>query len=79
MKTYLPADTWVHMFTGEEHQGPGWVTAPAPLGRPTAFYRKEASPSHVEVFQKVASCKVMLKSMDLSEKKEEESAQKKED
>ena len=80
VKTYLPADTWIHMFTGEEHQGPGWVTTPAPLGRPTAFYRMEANPSYVEVFKKVGSCKVMLKITDISDKKKtEEEGGKKED
>ena len=42
ISVYLPEDKWVHMFTGEEFDGPQWVTLDCPLGVPTAFYRKSS-------------------------------------
>lgn len=39
---YLPADTWIHVFSGKEYQG-GTVTIAAPIGTPPVFVRKEAS------------------------------------
>ncbi|MBP3216962.1 MAG: alpha-glucosidase, partial [Lachnospiraceae bacterium] len=35
---WLPEDTWVHLFTGEEYTG-GRVCVPAPLGEPPVFIR----------------------------------------
>ena len=37
----LPADRWVHLFTGEEYNG-GEVEIKAPVGQPPVFIRKES-------------------------------------
>ena len=37
-EVYLPEDTWIHLWTGEEYTG-GMVTVEAPLGYPAIFYR----------------------------------------
>ena len=34
---YLPAGSWTHVWTGEAHDGPGWVTVDAPIGEPPLF------------------------------------------
>lgn len=38
---YLPEDSWVHLWTGEEYSG-GDICVDAPLGYPPVFYRKES-------------------------------------
>ena len=37
----LPADGWVHLFTGEEYSG-GTVTVQAPIGQPPVFIRRDS-------------------------------------
>ena len=37
---YLPPGEWVHLWSGQEHQGGRYVTLPAPLGQPGVFYIK---------------------------------------
>jgi sulfoquinovosidase len=39
---YLPLDSWVHLWTGQEFNG-GDVTVDAPIGYPPVFYRKQSS------------------------------------
>lgn len=39
---YLPDDTWTLVWTGEHHEGPGWVTVDAPIGEPPLFSRTGA-------------------------------------
>lgn len=39
---YLPSDSWVHLWTGQEFTG-GEVTVEAPIGYPPVFYRKQSS------------------------------------
>jgi alpha-glucosidase len=42
--TYLPAGTrWVHVWSGEQHEGGRDVTVPAPFGQPPVFYRAGAA------------------------------------
>ncbi len=36
---YLPAGTWVHIWSGERHVGPAHVLIRAPLGQPGVFAR----------------------------------------
>ncbi len=36
---YLPEGTWTHVWTGEDHTGPGEVTVSAELGEPPLFSR----------------------------------------
>ena len=50
-KVYLPDDTWVHAWTGEEYQG-GWYRVKAPLGEPPVFYRKGSE--FAETFAKLS-------------------------
>ena len=41
---YLPKGArWVHVWSGEAHEGGREVTVPAPLGRPAVFYRAGAA------------------------------------
>ena len=41
---YLPKGArWVHVWSGEAHEGGREVTVPAPLGRPAVFYREGAA------------------------------------
>lgn len=41
---YLPkGETWVHIWSGSEHQGGQTLTVDAPLGSPPVFYRKGAN------------------------------------
>jgi alpha-glucosidase len=35
---YLPEGEWFHVWTGDVHAGPGWVTVDAPLGEPPVFH-----------------------------------------
>lgn len=37
----LPAERWVHLFTGEEYSG-GTVTVQAPIGQPPVFIRRDS-------------------------------------
>ena len=53
-KLYVPAGKWIQFFTEEEFEGPEWVTVPAPLGRPTAFYRQNANDEFVELFKEIS-------------------------
>ena len=39
---YLPAGDWYDFWTGERHEGPGGITAPAPLDRLPLFVRAGA-------------------------------------
>ncbi|OKL45830.1 alpha-glucosidase [Pseudovibrio exalbescens] len=41
-KLYLPADEWVHVWSGETYTG-GWVEVNAPIGQPPVFYRKNSA------------------------------------
>jgi len=34
---YLPEGTWVHVWTGDSHTGPSWVSVDAPIGEPPLF------------------------------------------
>ncbi len=36
---YLPEGQWFHVWTGDAHAGPGWVTIDAPIGSPPVFSR----------------------------------------
>ncbi len=38
-EAYLPSDSWIHLWTGEEF-GRGTCTVPAPLGMAPVFYRR---------------------------------------
>lgn len=38
---YLPEDSWINLWTGEQHRG-GEVTVDAPLGKPPVFYRADS-------------------------------------
>jgi alpha-glucosidase len=38
-QVYLPADHWIHLWSGRSH-GSGWHRVPAPLGQPPVFYRE---------------------------------------
>lgn len=41
---YLPKGArWVHVWSGETHEGGREVTVAAPLGQPTVFYREDAA------------------------------------
>ena len=41
-EVYLPDETWIQFFTGEEYQG-GKYMVESPLGMPIAFYRKNST------------------------------------
>lgn len=41
VKTYLPSDQWIHLWTGEAFQG-GWHEIDAPIGKPAVFYRADS-------------------------------------
>lgn len=43
MTVYLPADDWVHVWTGQEYRGGSEVTVACPIGYPPVFYRKQSS------------------------------------
>jgi alpha-D-xyloside xylohydrolase len=42
-RCYLPAGSWTDFWTGQTHQGPGWVTLPAPLERVPLLARTGAT------------------------------------
>ncbi|XP_043199030.1 sulfoquinovosidase-like [Amphibalanus amphitrite] len=48
----LPEDSWVHLWTGEQWQGPQEVTVDAPLGQPPVFYRADSE--WVELFKQIS-------------------------
>jgi alpha-glucosidase len=50
VKVYLPADKWVHAWTGTSYTG-GWVKVDAPLGKPPVFYRPGSK--YVNLFEKM--------------------------
>ncbi|MDD7911695.1 alpha-glucosidase [Pseudovibrio exalbescens] len=50
-KLYLPADEWVHVWSGETFTG-GWVEVNAPIGQPPVFYRKNSA--DVALLSKIA-------------------------
>jgi len=52
-RLYLPADRWIHLWSGREFGG-GWISVDAPLGEPPVFYRK--SSSWIDVFKELSSC-----------------------
>ena len=39
VKLYLPEGTWGHWWSSYTITGPEWISAPAPIGQPAAFYR----------------------------------------
>lgn len=39
---YLPDDEWIYAWDGSSKKG-GYVTVPAPIGKPPVFYRKQSS------------------------------------
>lgn len=41
VKTYLPSDRWIHLWTGKEFTG-GWHEVAAPMGQPAVFYRADS-------------------------------------
>jgi len=50
VRVYLPAGTWVHLWSGRVYSSPYkgvWVTIPAPIGEPGIFY-KEGSHDGIE-------------------------------
>ena len=38
-QVYLPQGTWYDVWSGAAHDGPGWMTAAAPIGEPPVFSR----------------------------------------
>lgn len=40
-EVYLPSDTWVHLWSGQEY-GCGTCSVEAPVGEPPVFYRKDS-------------------------------------
>ena len=66
-KLYVPAGKWIQFFTEQEFEGPEWVTVPAPLGRPTAFYRQNATEEFVELFEEIS--KIELKILNQNQSK----------
>jgi sulfoquinovosidase len=43
VEVYLPADRWVHLWTGKRYGSPergAFETVPAPIGKPAVFYRE---------------------------------------
>ncbi len=40
-EVYLPEGIWYDVWTGDSHQGPGWITHPTPIGSPPVFSRGE--------------------------------------
>lgn len=56
VRVYLPAGTWVHLWSGKIYDTPfdgKWFTVPAPLGEPAVFYKynTETGEDLVEDFQ----------------------------
>lgn len=49
----LPADSWVHLWTGKEYSGGKVISVAAPLGQPPVFFRK--SSSWVSLFKEIGS------------------------
>ena len=49
-EVYLPADEWIHLWTGREYGG-GTVKVEAQLGEPPVFYRKKSA--YAPVFQSI--------------------------
>ncbi|MEC3883955.1 alpha-glucosidase [Halobacillus sp. HZG1] len=47
---YLPNETWVHLWSGEEFDG-GHVEVSAPIGQPPVFYKKESA--YADLFEKI--------------------------
>ena len=58
LQAYLPSGRWVQFFTEEEFAGPGWVTVPAPLRRPTAFFREDTD--FTDLFRGVSKMELNL-------------------
>jgi len=46
-EVYLPADSWVHVWSGVRFDG-GWIEVDAPIGQPPVFYREQSE--HAELF-----------------------------
>jgi alpha-glucosidase len=42
-EVYLPEDTWVHLWTGQEFSQAGYVHVDSPIGYPPVFYKKNSS------------------------------------
>ncbi|MCX8072461.1 MAG: alpha-glucosidase [Candidatus Binatia bacterium] len=45
---YLPAGSWIHLWSGVTHVGPKDLVVPAPIGQPAVFFR-EGSPVGTEL------------------------------
>jgi alpha-glucosidase (family GH31 glycosyl hydrolase) len=46
VEVYLPADTWVHLWTGKRYGSPQrgvHETVPAPIGEPAVFYKEDSA------------------------------------
>jgi alpha-glucosidase (family GH31 glycosyl hydrolase) len=46
VEVYLPADRWVHLFTGKRYGSPRrgvHETVPAPIGEPAVFYKEDSA------------------------------------
>ena len=41
-QVYLPDDSWIHLWTGEEFEGEQSITVEAPIGYPPVFYKKDS-------------------------------------
>lgn len=39
---FLPADQWIHLWSGRLLKGPLQVSVPAPVGQPPVFFRKSS-------------------------------------
>lgn len=48
---YLPADNWIHFWTGKEYSG-GEIKVEAPIGQPPVFYRKKSK--YKDLFEEAA-------------------------
>ena len=53
VSAYLPAGSWVHLWSGETYPGGAYVTVPAPLGQPGVFYLSDSTwaPGFVETLK----------------------------
>jgi len=49
-EVYLPADEWIHLWTGREYGG-GTVKVEAQIGEPPVFYRKKSA--YAPIFQSI--------------------------
>ncbi|XP_037082487.1 sulfoquinovosidase-like [Pollicipes pollicipes] len=54
----LPADRWVHLWSGRVWSGPALVTVDAPLGQPPVFYR--AASQWAPLFEEIGNMTLMM-------------------